>query len=303
MQHLRLFIAADLGVRGTVKMNRFSCFDGDDGLSSFIESCDIIPKLSDSRYVFVTAGGTRLSGDMVLIYCTDGRLIVTINDTVYDCSAGDVIIIPQYVFYKIDIPGDDSHKYFSLHFKLDDIVKQKQLISLIGDVSTHIGIDTELIFLFERLEREITDQKAGSRAVIKSLVIYILIKIIHLSENGSMRKGITSRSPGRSMAVMERCVRYITGKKGMLTVSDLCREMFFSTSYIRKLFNGTLGISPSRFIRIIRLREAQNMLLSTNLHISEISSALGYSSPYHFSGEFTRCCGKSPTAYRKSGAI
>lgn len=276
-----------------------------DSLSEFLESCGIIPKSFGYQHTHATTGGTRLIGDMELIYYIGGESVVTINDTVYRCHAGDVVIIPQYVLYKIDTTDDNPHVNFWLHFDIGDIVNQKRLMSLVSDsYISHIGVNDELISLYNKLRQEFSCQTSGSRAMIESLVTQILIKIIRLAETGTGEKeGITSDISDRSHAIIERCVRYITEKKGMVSVSDVCRDMFISPSYIRRLFVRAFGIPPSELIRIIRLREAEIMLLSTDMSVSDISAALGYSSPYHFSGDFSRRYGKSPTAYRKSRAV
>jgi small subunit ribosomal protein S17 len=190
------------------------------------------------------------------------------HDENNECHAGDVVIIPQYVLYKIDTSGDNPHINFWLHFDLGDIMYQKQLVSLISDsYIAHIGVNDELIALYKKLEYEFYNQTPGSRAVIISLVIQILVIIIRLKDTGSANKGIISNISDRTHIIIERCVRYITDKKGMVSVSDICRDMFISPSYIRRLIVRAFGIPPSELIRIIRLREAEIMLLS--LHAEE----------------------------------
>ncbi len=278
-----------------------------DPLSDFLYKCNIKPKAFGYQCSSESTNGMRLIGDMELIYYLSGESIVTINDKIYFCHAGDVLIVPQYVFYKIDTASDKIQENFWLHFDLENIIYQKQLISLISDeYLINIGLDDKLISLYKNLNNEFENQTMGSHAIINSIVTQIFSKIMQKINIGNNNLNISSANEffqnkiSSTMRILNECVRYISDKKGSVTVNQVCAEMFISPSYLRKIFSENIGISPIEFIHTIRLKQAEIMLISTEKSISDIASELGYSSAYHFSRDFSNKFGTAPSSFRKN---
>lgn len=83
------------------------------------------------------------------------------------------------------------------------------------------------------------------------------------------------------------------------TVAELAQLINRSRSHVLKLFSNHLGISPKSYIVNLQLSEARELLLSTNLRISEIGQSVGIPDPYHFSKLFRRHVGVAPSEYRQ----
>lgn len=49
----------------------------------------------------------------------------------------------------------------------------------------------------------------------------------------------------------------------------------------------------------LRIEKAKSLLMTTQLPINEVASAVGYNDQLAFSRLFKRCCGQSPRAYRE----
>ena len=59
--------------------------------------------------------------------------------------------------------------------------------------------------------------------------------------------------------------------------------------------------SPYEEIQSVRLRKAQELLVSTNLSVAEISEKVGYASGEYLSAAFKKKVGISPRAYASGG--
>lgn len=77
---------------------------------------------------------------------------------------------------------------------------------------------------------------------------------------------------------------------------QLGRSSFFSK--VKSL----TGYSPNEYVRILRFKKATELLITTNLKISEIAFQIGMNDPLYFSRSFKNLTGKSPMQYRKEGA-
>lgn len=73
-----------------------------------------------------------------------------------------------------------------------------------------------------------------------------------------------------------------------------------SQFHFSRLFKQATGSSPSQYFIRKRVEEAQRLLRETDLGVTEIGMAVGYSSPSHFSQVFRRTVGLSPRRYREA---
>ena len=60
-----------------------------------------------------------------------------------------------------------------------------------------------------------------------------------------------------------------------------------------------MGRSPQQYLINLRLHNAQNMLLDTDLSVGEIARSVGYDDQLYFSRLFHRYFGTSPREYRE----
>lgn len=84
-----------------------------------------------------------------------------------------------------------------------------------------------------------------------------------------------------------------------LSIDDLARFAMYSKFHFSREFQRITGISPRRFLSALRIQEAKRLLLATDMTVTEISSAVGYSSVGTFSSRFASSVGLPPSAYRK----
>ena len=69
-------------------------------------------------------------------------------------------------------------------------------------------------------------------------------------------------------------------------------------SYLSHLFSEETGQTAERFLIRLRIEQAKEMLRNPQTSLTAIAEGLGYSSLSHFSAQFKRESGKTPTAYR-----
>ncbi len=81
---------------------------------------------------------------------------------------------------------------------------------------------------------------------------------------------------------------------------DIARALNISVSNMNKRFKAETGTSPMKYLITRRIRQAKNLLGSTDLSVAEISDSVGFSNPNYFCLVFKKYCdGLSPVAYRK----
>jgi AraC family transcriptional regulator of arabinose operon len=83
-----------------------------------------------------------------------------------------------------------------------------------------------------------------------------------------------------------------------LLVPDLAARVNLSPSRFRDLFSAQTGLAPAQYLRRLRLRRARLLVERTFLTVKEVMALVGYNDPSHFSRDFRRYHGISPTALR-----
>jgi AraC-like DNA-binding protein len=85
--------------------------------------------------------------------------------------------------------------------------------------------------------------------------------------------------------------------KNELSVSSLAQHCGISEVYFRRLFLNAFGISPKEYIIQKRIDYAKTLLSSGDFSVSAVSLLCGYAEPCHFSREFFKRVGVSPSQY------
>jgi len=84
-----------------------------------------------------------------------------------------------------------------------------------------------------------------------------------------------------------------------IQVGDLARIAHVSIPRFHKIFREGVGASPQQYVVRTRMRNAQELLLSTELSIGAIAARIGQHDPLYFSRTFKKCYGVSPKQYRE----
>lgn len=101
-------------------------------------------------------------------------------------------------------------------------------------------------------------------------------------------------------AFIQQILDYIEHNfKEQLTLQKVAEEFHISYSYLSTYFSHNLGIGFSEYLNKIRIEYAKEMLLTSDISISEICTQAGYLDQSYFSRVFKKHMGMSPTVYRR----
>ena len=84
-----------------------------------------------------------------------------------------------------------------------------------------------------------------------------------------------------------------------IDIDELAERVYLSHNGLLWKFKKELGATPSDYLKLLRLRNAKDLLLNESFSITRVSEMCGYSSPYYFTNVFHRHYGMSPTEFRR----
>lgn len=85
-----------------------------------------------------------------------------------------------------------------------------------------------------------------------------------------------------------------------ITLGDVARECFMSTSSLSRLFQEHTGIKFNRYVNQLRIQMSLNDLLYTQDSVDQIASNYGFSNSKTYRTQFSRFFEESPTEYKRN---
>jgi two-component system response regulator YesN len=85
-----------------------------------------------------------------------------------------------------------------------------------------------------------------------------------------------------------------------LALTEMAQAVNLSSWRLAHLFKAEVGISPQRYLTLVRLQKARHYLETGFLTVREIGVSVGIPNPSHFTRSFKAAYGSSPMQHRSA---
>ncbi len=100
--------------------------------------------------------------------------------------------------------------------------------------------------------------------------------------------------------VIQKVVAYINANyMNKISLNDIAKEGFLSSSYLSKLFKSEMKINLSTYINNVRVEKSKLLLLDETLSIMDVATMVGFEEQSYFSKVFRNNTGVSPGKFRQ----
>jgi transcriptional regulator GlxA family with amidase domain len=152
-------------------------------------------------------------------------------------------------------------------------------------------IASEVTRILDDIRRAAVRDPAEARVSARRLVT--LLTAPACRERSNVRGGL---APWQKRKI-ERYVRENVDRP--LPRDELAAQVSLSTCHFSRVFKETFGESPHAYIIRLRLKLAQELLLSTDEPLGQIALACGFADQSHFTKVFRRGVGETPNVWRR----
>ncbi len=153
--------------------------------------------------------------------------------------------------------------------------------------------DRQILTTFEKAYKAFTKNATGHLQLIRCYAIEIIIS--------SLQQLLINVPQPPSNSVISSICDYIDEHyMDQITLTQICREKYFSIPYISKKFKKVCGVSFEQYLQQVRVQHACSLLLETNFTVDTIASYVNYTDTASFRKAFKKFTGKSPSEFRKA---
>ena len=130
---------------------------------------------------------------------------------------------------------------------------------------------------------------------------YIAVELMLLLERIFISLARKNENTKANLPTLKRSIAHINSNYTKeLKIPELAKIESLSASRYTFLFRKVMKCSPGEYVTRLRMTLACELLCSTDLSITEISTLTGYNDSHFFSRTFAKRIGMSPRSYRKS---
>lgn len=264
----------------------------------------------------------------LLIFAEKGRCRISTDNTEYELTQGQLLIIPAGHHY-IRTPVNDElctlcYAHITIPHRIIDkssaekfLIKQNEAhdqfaVSGIISDNPHTYIcpiltdlsdnKDDIVSIFDDMMR-IKLKNSFDSYTLEALCLSKLMLLLSSKTHDHISLSTFDKisSPAKSVSVkLQKLFAYIRlHSKEDITLDELCALCNFSKQHLIRIFNSEFGLPPKTYILNYRINCAKE-LFYRNPHISvkEVADEMGFSDQHYFSRIFKKTTGMTPTEYK-----
>ncbi len=184
---------------------------------------------------------------------------------------------------------DEIFRHPPKHFEKEDEKRVFELAALLCDI-------------YDSDEEKGDDLRKDLAQFRYRNLLYSILMFIHDRGINETEKSVVHSSP-LSEPIMEAVYYIEKNYSDALKIEDAAAVSGYSVSYFSRLFKEQLKKPFSEYLCITRLKHVQNLLLTSDLSVMDISLECGFSYPGNMTASFKKEFGMTPLQFRKQKGL
>ena len=251
--------------------------------------------------------GRRSHGSFEFLYVRSGSASVTSHTSTCVLEEGDLFIKSPNTYFNVYCREKPATLY-SVVFKPEILYSSSALIGQVRNYITILekilegapvitaselsetGIGTVVADIIDALE----NRPFAYEVTVQARLMTFLDIMLRMNSAGAVKEPL----PSNLMPFFERAVNTAKNNLGDFTTHDAARMANLSYNYFCTQFKKLYGTSFADYLVMLRLREAERLLLTTQMSTTDIATSLGFANASHFIKKFKQEYGITPHLFR-----
>jgi len=246
-----------------------------------------------------------------MVYMKKGSAVFEVSGQPVEMGPNDIIIIKPFQYHKFIVKSESGCEFIVLSFKFENKdtgeyseVSLEDFLNFVSSkesgafISLKVSQKNDIIVLLNRILKERDSNEMGSK-FLSLLLILELFVLITKALKMEWDNSIKNKSP-KLKELIKISVNYIHNNfERNISLNDIARFVFLSTSYFTRAFKEEMKISPISYLLKVRVERAMELLRETDHKISDIALSVGFSNQQRFNEIFKKHTKMTPLQYRK----
>lgn len=244
----------------------------------------------------------KLSNRVMILYVLEGKGSLVTSEQIYPFKSGSLFFVGANKTHYTLPENPANYKRSKLFISTETFIKIASLLDGNENFNNtfHLNslvfadLEDNVKYIVETLLNELNENL--SKPSFNTLLVSAFIKLCVYAE-ANVKKQIISPQETNSVAL---AVKYVNEHfSENITLKEICNAVFQSKYFFCRKFKSVMGQTIMNYLLTTRLSLSQELLLSTNLSINEISDKCGFSSVSYFCSIFKKHNDISPYKYRR----
>lgn len=248
-----------------------------------------------------------------ILYCTMGEYRITVSGKCYRIRSNEMIIVNSrhlHEAYAVEVPARYTVIKFSpelLSSTRKNIFEYKYVLPFTMDNSRFTKLFTREMLdgssvgeSISCMLKEYTAKEYGFELAIRGELCRLFLWILRRWKKDGTAISTPVDIPENVLAKLNEVFEYIekniSSEVCLETAAEICG---FSVSHFSRIFKKTVGENFSDYLNSRRIVEAQRLIATTDMNVTEIAMECGFSSASYFIKRFRDKTGISPRKYRE----
>lgn len=188
--------------------------------------------------------------------------------------------------------ADSTYVHSWLHVDGDTMAELTREAGLEIGVGHSVNNLAPLEQMVLELHAEMTEWATPSFEITRSIIDTGLRRLARLALNRPQ-----PNLPPENLRAAK--LRVDSDPASVVSVTDMARAAGLSRQHFTELFSHHFGMAPMKYVHQVRMHRAAHLLRDQNLRVSDVSLAVGFEDPFHFSRSFRKEFGVPPSFLRK----
>lgn len=251
--------------------------------------------------------------DIRLGFILEGHACWHMNDANYNVGPGDIVVVLPGTYRSAYSSAPFRHVSARLrwvrsenHYHLVSVQELPEWLVLPGRI--HVGLPkmNELLSILRQANAEAELGRPGSREMVDALLRQFLIILYRTAdEQRAQECRIPQFGPDGvdvHSTTLNHALEYIhLHLDRPIYISQVARACGYSEPHLRRLFRKHVAMTPTEYITKARIERAQRLLHTNQFTVSQVSAAVGFTDPFHFSRKFKSVVCVPPRAFSANG--
>lgn len=225
----------------------------------------------------------------VFVLVTEGQLQYRLNNNSLLAKKGDLLFIPHGTHREAFNDGSILHQKYAITFTSETDLDLPLLID-----GKPVQVSTRNFEYYKERFIVLHRQTLEKRTYYETIRSGILLEML-----GSLSREIENQPiPVRKLHYVEVIQHYMLEHyRESIPLNRLAQLIERSPNYTLTVFREVIGQTPLEYQHRLRITNAMELLLQTNLTVAAIAEHLGYYDTSYFHKMFRKLTGMSPTSY------